>query len=72
MQDAVVAVLLLESSTDSSNSLVREGLDPLHTTFPNKPLDVYQKQVALHLKRNWFGLSSFVSGKFSTKWTRTK
>ena len=53
VQDAVVAVLLLESSTDSSNSLVREGLDPLHTTFPNKPLDVYEKQVALlYLKRN--------------------
>ena len=41
LQDAVVAVLLLESSTASSASLVHVA-NPLHTTFPEDPVAEYK------------------------------
>ena len=41
LQDAVVAVLLLESSTASSASLVHV-INPLHTTFPADPVEEYR------------------------------
>jgi len=41
LQDAVVAVLLLESSTASSASLVHVT-NPLHTTFPADPVEEYR------------------------------
>ena len=40
LQDAVVAVLLLESSTASSASLVHV-INPLHTTSPADPVEDY-------------------------------
>ena len=42
LQDAIVAVLLLESSTSSSASLV-PVTNPLHTTFPADPVAEYRK-----------------------------
>ena len=41
LQDAIVAVLLLESSTASSASLVHVT-NPLHTTFPADPVAEYR------------------------------
>ena len=41
LQDAIVAVLLLESSTASSASLVHVT-NPLHTTFPADPVEEYR------------------------------
>ena len=41
LQDAVIAVLLLESSTSSSASLVHVT-NPLHTTFPANPVAEYR------------------------------
>ena len=43
MQDAVYAVLLLEASMQSTNSLVKD-LDPLHTVFPRDPVGEYENQ----------------------------
>ena len=40
VQDAIVAVLLLESSTASSATLVHVN-NPLHTTFPADPVAEY-------------------------------
>ena len=57
LQDAIVAVLLLESSTASSASLVHVT-NPLHTTFPADPVAEYRttaKKVleALGLSELW-------------------
>ena len=40
----VYAILLLESSKETSGSLIK-GLDPLHTVFPNDPLAENEAQV---------------------------
>jgi len=48
VQDAVCAVLLLESSTDSSSSLI-QGKNILHSGFPQDPLCEYKTQARLVL-----------------------
>jgi len=42
LQDSIVAVLLLESSTASSASLLVHVTNPLHTTFPLDPVAEYR------------------------------
>jgi DNA helicase MCM9 len=42
VQDAVVAVSLVESSMQSS-ALIK-GIDALHTSFPNNPMEEYRVQ----------------------------
>ena len=48
VEDAVSAVLLLESSTESSSSLIR-GHNILHSGFPADPLSEYKSQARLIL-----------------------
>jgi len=47
-QDAVMAVILLESSTESSSSLMK-GVNPLHTAFPTDPIAEYTTQARMVL-----------------------
>lgn len=42
VQDAVVAVSLIESSMQ--NSALVAGINALHTTFPDNPIDEYKQQ----------------------------
>merc|ERR1712142_327125 len=48
IQDAVMAVVLLESSTESSSSLLK-GVNPLHTAFPVDVMSEYSTQARLVL-----------------------
>ena len=48
VQDAVMAVILLESSTESSSCLMK-GVNPLHTAFPTEVMSEYSTQARLVL-----------------------
>jgi len=48
VQDAVMAVILLESSTESSSCLMK-GVNPLHTAFPTDVMSEYSTQARLVL-----------------------
>jgi len=48
VQDAVMAVILLESSTESSSCLMK-GVNPLHTAFPADVMSEYSTQARLVL-----------------------
>ena len=43
-EDAVWAVLLLESSTASASEVLASDNSPLHTSFPDDPVEDYRKR----------------------------
>ncbi|TRY70613.1 hypothetical protein TCAL_02324 [Tigriopus californicus] len=49
IMDAVYAVILLEISSEASSSLL-QGVNPLHTTFPEDPLNEYKAQAEVILE----------------------
>lgn len=49
IMDAIYAVILLEISSEASSSLL-QGVNPLHTTFPEDPLVEYKAQAEVILQ----------------------